>query len=72
MNKQQRCFFRKLFAGDIKPDNLMLVAPCGESPLVIIDFGLSLYIGDAKGYQSKWSVGSMLYVRHFRCLCWSH
>lgn len=42
----------------------MLVAPHGRSPLVIIDFGLSLYIGDVKGYQSKWSVGSMLYVRH--------
>lgn len=41
----------------------MLVAPHGRSPLVIIDFGLSLYIGDVKGYQSKWSVGSMLYVR---------
>eukprot|EP00892_Ulva_mutabilis_P003000 jgi/Ulvmu1/12700/UM095_0004.1 len=47
---------------DIKPDNLMFVSPCGKAPLVIIDFGLSLYIGDAKGYQSKWSVGSMLYA----------
>ena len=48
----------------------MLVAPHGMSALVIIDFGLSLYIGDAKGYQSKWSVGSMLYVRnlsHLQC-----
>lgn len=58
----------------------MFVAPSGTSPLVIIDFGLSLFVGDAKGYQSKWSVGSMLYVRqllnHMNNLCttsaWLH
>lgn len=37
------------------------------SPLVVIDFGLSLLLGNEKTCQSKWTVGSLLYVRC--CFC---
>ena len=48
---------------DVKPDNFMFYKNDVTSPLVVIDFGLSLLLGSEKELQSKWTVGSLLYVR---------
>ena len=48
---------------DVKPDNFMFYRSDGTSPLVVIDFGLSMLIGNAHSHRSKWTVGSLLYVR---------
>lgn len=48
---------------DVKPDNFMFYKSDETSPLVVIDFGLSLLLGGQKSFSSKWTVGSLLYVR---------
>lgn len=48
---------------DVKPDNFMFYKADVTSPLVVIDFGLSLLLGPSRFLQSKWTVGSLLYVR---------
>jgi serine/threonine protein kinase len=60
---------------DVKPDNFMFYKSDVTSPLVVIDFGLSLLLGNLRSYQSKWTVGSLLYVRrcsflHNSCRQW--
>ena len=52
---------------DVKPDNFMFYKSDVTSPLVVIDFGLSLMLGDQRSLQSKWTVGSLLYVRFHPC-----
>jgi calcium-dependent protein kinase len=48
---------------DVKPDNFMFYKYDETSPLVVIDFGLSLLLGCQADFSSKWTVGSLLYVR---------
>jgi calcium-dependent protein kinase len=48
---------------DVKPDNFMFCKYDETSPLVVIDFGLSLLLGNRADFSSKWTVGSFLYVR---------
>jgi calcium-dependent protein kinase len=55
---------------DVKPDNFMFYTAEVTSPLVVIDFGLSLLLGACKAHHSKWTVGSLLYVRPWQAPCW--
>ncbi|GMH04641.1 hypothetical protein Nepgr_006481 [Nepenthes gracilis] len=54
------CHFMGVMHRDLKPENFLMVSPADDSPLKIIDFGLSVFIEEGKTYKEL--VGSAYYV----------
>ncbi|XP_073285952.1 calcium-dependent protein kinase 29 [Primulina huaijiensis] len=60
LNVVHVCHFMGVMHRDLKPENFLMVNTDEDSPLMAIDFGLSVFIEEGRTYRDK--VGSAYYI----------